>query len=339
MISPRPTTAVAAKETRAVPAATRRVDDGDAGDQAETCDPQQRAIAEMAMPAVEIEVGEQEHDESGRQRHLGAGAPDLLVHRRDLDHFVDEAEVHADIGQHGPGQRGRRREHRCSLDDEQDRQEQCQQAGDADDDAAIERRGVDRILVGFRCPEIDLRQSRGRQFGDEGDDRARVERDLEDVGVRADQPVQGESLAGRDRGDAAGTQIGPEQSGVHQPEMRRHDQPVNLLVGGVGKREDAPVAGRAGVVGLHLDAADDTVGTRRRGDLKVLALIPVELQCAREIERHVVARDLDRLDGVAGRRCGEADQDRAEESDQRSKRKLQYQSFAVAAPLSSAMRA
>ena len=112
--------------------------------------------------------------------------------------------------------------------------------GDADDDAAEQRVGVDRILVGFRLPQIDLRQLGRRQFGDEGDHRAGVERDAEDVGVGARLPVEREALARRDGGDARRAEIGPEQAGTDQPEMRRDDQPVDLLVGRVGEREDAP---------------------------------------------------------------------------------------------------
>ena len=83
-----------------------------------------------------------------------------------------------------------------------------------------------------------------------------------------------------------------------QPEMRRDDQPVELLVGGVGEREDRPVAGRALVVGLDLDAAHDAVGAGRGRDLEVLALVAVDLDGARQVERDIVAGDLDRFDGA-----------------------------------------
>ena len=106
----------------------------------------------MAVPAVEVEIGEQEHHEGRGKRHLGSRPPDLLVAGRDLDDLVEEAEIDADIGKHRPGERRGRREHRGALDHEQDGQEQRQQAGDADDDAAEQRVGIDRVLVGVRDP-------------------------------------------------------------------------------------------------------------------------------------------------------------------------------------------
>ena len=81
----------------------------------------------MVVPAVEIEIGEQENHERGGERHFGAGTPDLLIARRYLHQLVPEAEIHADIGQNGPCKRGGGREQRSSLDDEKDGQEQGQQ--------------------------------------------------------------------------------------------------------------------------------------------------------------------------------------------------------------------
>ena len=64
------------------------------------------------------------------------------------------------IGEHRPGERRRGREDQRALDHEDDRQEQREQAGDADDDALVERQPVDLLLVGVRLPEIELRQVR-----------------------------------------------------------------------------------------------------------------------------------------------------------------------------------
>ena len=89
--------------------------------------------------------------------------------------------------------------------------------------------------------------------------------------------------------------------------MWRDDQPVELLVGGVGEREHRPVAGRARVFGLDFDAPHDPVGAGRGRDLEILALIPVDLDGARKVERLVVAGDFDRLDGKRRRGCREHD--------------------------------
>ncbi len=112
----------------------------------------------MRVPAVEVEVGEQEDDEAGGEGDFRAGAPYSLVCRSNADQLAEKAEVDADIAKHRPGERGRCRKHRCALDHEKDRQEHRKQAGNAEHDAAVEREGVDRVLVGVGFPEIDLRQ-------------------------------------------------------------------------------------------------------------------------------------------------------------------------------------
>ena len=90
--------------------------------------------------------------------------------------------------------------------------------------------------------------------------------------------------------------------------MRRHDQPVELLVGGVGEREDGPVAAGMLVLRFHLDASHDAVGAGRGGDLEIVALVAVDLDGAGEIERHVVPRDLDGLDGASRQHSEQAEQ-------------------------------
>ena len=82
-----------------------------------------------------------------------------------------------------------------------------------------------------------------------------------------------------------------------QTEMRRDDQPVELLVGRVGEREHRPVAARPLVVGLDLDAAHDAVGAGAVDTWKFSPWLLVDFDGARQVERDVVARDLDRLDG------------------------------------------
>ena len=79
--------------------------------------------------------------------------------------------------------------------------------------------------------------------------------------------------------------------------MRRHDQPVELLVAAVGEREHGPVAARIVVVRLDLDAPYDAVGPGCCRHLEVLALVAVDLNAPGQVERDVVARNLDRLDG------------------------------------------
>jgi hypothetical protein len=249
----------------------RRIVDRDAEEQAEAKNPGERRIGKMRVPAVEVQVCEEEDDEACGEEHLRAGAPDALVPRGDADELGQKAEVDADIAEHGPGERGRRRQHGGALHHEEDGEEDGEQARNAEHDAAIEREGVDRVLVGIRRPEIDLRQIGRRQLRDEGDDRAGVERDAEDVRLVARLAVEREAFARGDRDDALCPKVRPEEFRLHEAEMRGDDQAVDLLFRDVGEREDGPVALMVLRGGAHLDAAHDAVRSGCRGDLEGLA--------------------------------------------------------------------
>jgi hypothetical protein len=188
-----------------------RIIDGDAEQETKTQNPGERRIAQMLVPAVEIEVGEQEDHQARGEEHFGARPPYALVAGGDRDQLRQEAEIDADIGKHGPGERRRCGQHRGSLDDEQDGQEHRQQAGNAKHDAAIKCESVNRVLVGVGLPEIDLRQVGASKFRHEGDDRAGVERDAEHIRLVARLAVKRKAFARRDRQDALRAQVRPEQ--------------------------------------------------------------------------------------------------------------------------------
>ena len=149
------------------------------------------------MPAVEVEIGEEEDHQRRREHRLGAGAPDAVGIGVGAENLGPEAEVDADIGEHRPGERRGGREDHRALDHEDDGQEQRQQAGDADDDALVEREARHLVLVGVRLPQIELRQIGRAQLGDIGDGRAGVEREAEDVGVGAVLALRAESPGSR----------------------------------------------------------------------------------------------------------------------------------------------
>ena len=86
--------------------------------------------------------------------------------------------------------------------------------------------------------------------------------------------------------------------------MRGDEDPVHLLVGVVGQREDHPVRPRAGIAGFHHDAAHDPVLARCRGDLDEVAVRTIALDHRRQVDRRCVDGDPDRLDGP-GRRADE----------------------------------
>jgi len=142
-------------------------------------------------------------------------------------------------------------------------------------------------------------RSRG-EFGHEGDDRTGVERHEEDIRLRCGLPVERETFRRRDGCDPAGAEIRPDQPRIDQPEVRRDDQPVDLAIGRIGDREHGPVSGRALVIGLHLDAPDDAVGSRCRLHLKTGPLVAIDLDSAREVDGRFVARDGDRIERPGG---------------------------------------
>ena len=248
------------------------------------------------MPAAQIEIGEQEHQQCRRQDRFARRAPDALGVVRHVEHLAPEAEIDADIDQHRPGQRGGRREHDAALDHEQDGEHERQQSGDADHDALVERERVDLVLVGVGFPQIELRQLVGAQFGHEGDDGAGIERDAEDVGGGTFLALR--TIADRrcDGGDARQAEVGPQQAGRYNAIMRGDDQPVELVVGVVGQREHHPVL--SALARADLDAADDAVGSRRGRNLDAVVLAALVVEHGGEVDGRRVTADADRVDGM-----------------------------------------
>ena len=279
--------------------------------------PGQRDVRIAHMPSVEIEIGEQEHQQSCRQHRFAGGAPNALGALRHVEHLAPESEVDTDIDQHGPGQSRGGREHDAALDHEQDGQHQRQQAGNADHDALVQRERVDLVLVGFRLPQIELRQLVGAQLGNEGDDRAGIQCHAEDIGGGRVLSLRAVAGGGRDGGDARHAEIRPQQAARDDAVMRRHDQAVELVVGIVGEREYDPVL--AGLAGAHFDAADDTVRARRRGDLDTVGLVLLVFEDRGEVDRRRVRADADGVNGMClrgGNDNHEAERERRKPPDQ-----------------------
>ena len=276
----------------------RRIDDREPDESRQEGEPEEGHVAVADMPAVEVQVSEQEDQEGRGENRFGGGAVDALADIRDGKDALEEAEIDARIGEHRPSQRRRRREDERALDHEHDRQEQRQEAGDADDDALVERQPVDLLLVGIGLPEIDLRHVRRAQLGHVGHRGAGIEGDQEDVGVRALLTLGPDALARRDGGKARGAEIGPDDARSGETEMRRDEETVDLLVGVVGEGEDDPVGTRVGFARLDGDAAHDAVAARGRGDLDEVAVRAVMLDGAGEVDGGGVGTDPHRFHRV-----------------------------------------
>ncbi len=88
--------------------------------------------------------------------------------------------------------------------------------------------------------------------------------------------------------------------------MRRDDQPVDLLVRGVGDGKCRSVAGGDGVlVGLYLDTPHDAVRAGHGGNLHARPCC-AKLDSARKVQRRVFLGNLDGLNGrCVNRRKGQ----------------------------------
>jgi hypothetical protein len=224
----------------------------------------------------------------------------LFGRRREREDLGPEVEIDSDIAEHGPCKRCGRGKHQAAFDDEENRQEQREQTGDTDDDAVVEREGIDLGLIGARLPQAKLRNLRGGQFDHEGHGRAGVHGDEIDRGVGRVLAVGAEALARCEVHDARGTEIGPEQAGARHQIIRSDEQAIDLFVGVVRKREDRPVRRAARGAGADFDAADDAVGARCGRDLEPVAFGHMPLGGGEQIERRRVRPDDDGFERAHG---------------------------------------
>src|SRR5690606_37019411 len=90
-------------------------------------------------------------------------------------------------------------------------------------------------------------------------------------------------------------EVGPEQPGPGEAEMRGDQQPVDLLIAIVGESEDRPVGIALSLLRADLDAADDAVGARRGRYLDLVVGLREKLDLAGQVQRPAVEGYADRL--------------------------------------------
>ena len=83
---------------------------------------------------------------------------------------------------------------------------------------------------------------------------------------------------------------GQNTPGADHPVMRHDDQPLDLLVAGIGEREHRPIG--VALARAHVHAADDAVGSRRGGDQDAVALGAMALDRIGEVDRGASVRTL-----------------------------------------------
>ena len=115
-------------------------------------------MAVSHVPAVEVQVGEQEHEQRRGQHRLGDRARHLVGVAPGREEPVPEAEIDAHVGQDRPGERRRRRKDHGAPHHEHDGEEQREQPRDADHDPAVQVEVGVLVLVGVGRPERALGQ-------------------------------------------------------------------------------------------------------------------------------------------------------------------------------------
>ncbi len=298
----------------------RRVEDGEGDHRRHQDEPRHREMQVAHVPAAQVEVGEQEHDQGRRDGRLDACAPDPLGRVLEAEHFSPEAEIDADISEHRPGERGGGGKDHRPAHHEHDGQEQGEKTSDADQNALVEGEAGRLVLEGVRLPEIELRQIGRAQLGDVGHGRSRIERQAEHVGLWVVLALGRLALARGDGRDARGAEIGPDHAGADQPKVRRHDEAGQLLVGVVREGEDDPRGLRAGFESADLDAPDDAVRSGSGRDLNPIALGAVALDRSGEIDRVGIGRNPDRPNRQRRRRAGEGEAEQENEANEEAQR-------------------
>jgi hypothetical protein len=229
-------------------------------------------VDEAQVPAVQVEIDEEEPGQGCRDTGLGRGPPGLDAGGRQAKQTPQQSEIDQQIGQHCPGESGGGGEDAAPLDHEHDGQEHRGERRYAQHDAAEQREGVDIVPIGAGLPQIELGQIVAGQFGNHRHGGAGVEGHLEHIRLGIGHPHRPDTGAGRNGGDAILTQIRLEYARTRQPEEWRDKQALDLLIAVVAQRDQGKRRVGAGFAGHHLDAPDDAVGIGRGGKLHAAVL-------------------------------------------------------------------
>ena len=203
-------------------------------------DPEREQHAHEAVPGSQPQEDVDEDQQARRHRRLGGRAVLRVLLGPDVEQLVPEAEIDAQIGQHAPGEDGRRREDGLVVGGEHGGQEDRQQAGDAQHDAVEQLPVAALLLVLQRVPKVDAREAVRRQLGDVGDGLAGLQRDAEHVGAVALDALGHVADRMRDLLDAPRVEVGPHHAGAGHVVAVDREPALDRLVGGVAQREREP---------------------------------------------------------------------------------------------------
>ena len=242
------------------------------GDEYELCRyPQPQQHAHEAVPGPQPQEGVEENEKRCRHGRLGGGAVLRVLLGADIEQLVPEAEVHAQVGQHAPGENRRRREDGLVIGGKHRGQEDGEQAGDAQHDAVEELAVPALLLVLDGLPQEEARVALGGELGDEGDGLAGLERQAEHVGAVVLDALGHKADGGGDGIDAPRVEIGPHHARADRAVAIGHQPALDRLVGGVGESEHEPGGIGAGCCRPHGHATPHPVGAGSRLDLQSIA--------------------------------------------------------------------
>ena len=275
-----------------------RVEEGHGDEHELRRHPQQQQHAHEAVPGPEPQEGVEEDKQGRRHAGLGGGAVLRVLLGADVEQLVPEAEVHAQIGQHAPGEDGGRGEDGLVVGGEHGGQEDGEQAGDAQHDAVEELAVPALLLVLDGLPQEQAGEAVGGELGHEGDGLPGLQREAEHVGAVVLHALGDVADGGRDGIDAARVEVGPHHARAHHAVAVGGEPALHGLVGGVGEREHEPCRVGAGGGCPHGHAAAHAVGARRGLDLQGIAASLVGLAQRGDLDAVEVVGDGDRLQCV-----------------------------------------
>ena len=154
------------------------------------------------MPAIQIEISKEKDEKRCRQHSFSTGAINLLAPLGGGNNFLPEAKINTDISQHRPSKRSRGRKNHGTAHHKDNGEEQSEEPGNANHNAAIKRQAILLVFIIIGIPQIELRQMRCCQFGDISDRGTGIEHDFENIGFGIVFPLRAFALAGRHSGDA-----------------------------------------------------------------------------------------------------------------------------------------
>ncbi len=180
----------------------------------------------------------------------------------------------------------------CENRSQEDRQQACQ----AQHDPVEQLPFADLQLVIERLPEIDARIALRRQLRHVRNRLTRLQSHPEEVGALARDPFRHEPHRRRHGFDAAGVEIGPNDTRSDNGVPVSRDPALDGCIGGIAQREHNPTRIGAGRRRANRKAARRSIGIGGRLNLEAIATQFVEFAQGRDLDPSLVGRNGNRFE-------------------------------------------